>query len=539
MSALLLLLILQKPACGAQTVALPVEAPVAAGIPAAAGLPSRINGLGAQLGSGLGSPLPGLSLNPTLLLPASVVPEAAAQKELAQASPAPAGAWLPDPNGRNDAVSEIKNTMIVGPNGWLKRVQRKLTGEEPKEFREALDRAIATGAEAERIATEIIALGAEKDGEPISEREGGLLSELKSYLQALKRSQGELLAALDGMPEPSGGAWSPGVVSGVLKGSVDGSDGLQAKLLKAEAAAADPARTAERERRLHLVHDLKNAATVAPVGWLKNTYKKLDKDSHPALARKIEALAQEALEFEKLAREYMSYRPDEALPKAREEALLAEIRNRLEVLRSGFEAVPAMIGAVSAEEAAAQRWSPETLRTILLGSIGEISRLSDELWGTAARPRTPASLRRTVAETVERLSKLLKAAGVSLELDLRCSEDGVFNDKAGLERIVANLVMNAADAMAGSTERTLRLSAFDLPGGRAAMEFSDTGPGMDAETADKVRRGEAFSTKGPEKGSGQGLPSVRAAVLAAGGSFTVRSEKGAGTTFRVELPVLR
>ena len=135
MTTLFLLLALQKPAFGARAVVLPVDAPVGAGLPAGAGLPSRIDGLGAQLGSGLLSPLPGLSLNPTLRLPASVVP---------------------DPNGRNEAVSQIKNTMIVGPTGWLKRVQRKLTGEEPAEFREALGRAIATGAEAERIATEII-----------------------------------------------------------------------------------------------------------------------------------------------------------------------------------------------------------------------------------------------------------------------------------------------------------------------------------------------------------------------------------------------
>jgi signal transduction histidine kinase len=454
-----------------------------------------------------------LSLNPTLRLPASVVP---------------------DPNGRNEAVSQIKNTMIVGPTGWLKRVQRKLTGEEPAEFREALGRAIATGAEAERIATEIIGLHAEKGDEPISEREGGLLSELKAYLKDLKRAQSELLAALDDMPELSGGAWSPGVVSGILKGSLDESDGLQARLLKAEAAAADPAETAERERRLHLVHDLKNAATVAPVGWLRNVYRKLDKDAHPALVRKIEALAQEALDFEKLAREYMSYRPDEALPKAREEALLAELRRRQEVLRAGFEAALSMIADIRSPRG----WSPETLKTVLQGSISEIGRLSEELWGSGGSS-APASLRRTVAGTVERLSKLLKAAGVSLELDLRCSEDGVFADKAALERIVSNLVMNAADAMAGSAQRKLRVRAFDLPGGRAAMEFSDSGPGMDPETADRVRRGESFSTKGPEKGSGQGLPSVRAAVLAAGGSFTLRSEEGRGTTFRIELPVYR
>jgi signal transduction histidine kinase len=69
--------------------------------------------------------------------------------------------------------------------------------------------------------------------------------------------------------------------------------------------------------------------------------------------------------------------------------------------------------------------------------------------------------------------------------------------------------------------------------GGVAVEFADTGPGMDAETAARVF--EPFFTTKPS-GTGLGLAIVRQAAEAHGGAVEVESVPGGGALFRVRLP---
>ncbi len=66
-----------------------------------------------------------------------------------------------------------------------------------------------------------------------------------------------------------------------------------------------------------------------------------------------------------------------------------------------------------------------------------------------------------------------------------------------------------------------------------AIEFADTGPGMDAETAARVF--EPFFTTKPS-GTGLGLAIVRQAAEAHGGAVEVEAAPGGGALFRVRLP---
>jgi signal transduction histidine kinase/ActR/RegA family two-component response regulator len=117
-------------------------------------------------------------------------------------------------------------------------------------------------------------------------------------------------------------------------------------------------------------------------------------------------------------------------------------------------------------------------------------------------------------------------------------------DPAQLGQVLLNLCLNAADAMSGAGMVTIATDELELapgeienlPAGRyAKLSIRDTGGGMDPET--KKRAFEPFFTTKPVgKGTGLGLAMVFGAVQAHGGSITVDSAPGAGTTMTIYIP---
>jgi PAS domain S-box-containing protein len=111
-------------------------------------------------------------------------------------------------------------------------------------------------------------------------------------------------------------------------------------------------------------------------------------------------------------------------------------------------------------------------------------------------------------------------------------------DPGQLEQVIVNLVVNARDAMpdGGLVEiRTTTPEARDSPCARISV--SDTGIGMDATTAARAFE-PFFTTKGAGRGTGLGLATAYGIVRTHGGSITLRSTPGHGTTFDIDLPGL-
>ena len=101
--------------------------------------------------------------------------------------------------------------------------------------------------------------------------------------------------------------------------------------------------------------------------------------------------------------------------------------------------------------------------------------------------------------------------------------------------MVHNLVGNA---LAHTPEGTPVEVEVDVRDERAVLEVSDHGPGMDRDQADHVfdrfYRGHGNRDDG---GSGLGLFIVATLARTFGGSASVDTELGRGSTFRVVLPV--
>ena len=129
-----------------------------------------------------------------------------------------------------------------------------------------------------------------------------------------------------------------------------------------------------------------------------------------------------------------------------------------------------------------------------------------------------------------------------LILQLKASADVVRIDPLQFERIILNLATNARDAMPNGG--TITIATFSQDTGaygvtaanRIVLRVSDTGTGMDAETITHIF--EPFFTTKHERGAGLGLATVHGLVQQFGGTISVESVIGLGTTFTISLPVV-
>ena len=108
-------------------------------------------------------------------------------------------------------------------------------------------------------------------------------------------------------------------------------------------------------------------------------------------------------------------------------------------------------------------------------------------------------------------------------------------DPGDIEQVLLNLASNARDAMPDGGALTFRTEPHQ--GGMVALSVCDTGFGMSADTQRRVFE-PFFTTKDVGKGTGLGLSTVFAVVRRMGGTVTVSSNVGQGTTFTLYLPVV-
>ena len=157
--------------------------------------------------------------------------------------------------------------------------------------------------------------------------------------------------------------------------------------------------------------------------------------------------------------------------------------------------------------------------------------------------RAAADLNRVVESTAQ-VSRNEWRYVATLDLDLS-PEIGLVRCYQGeLKQVLLNIVVNAAQAIAGERERTgghilgsIEIRTERLPD-VVRITITDDGPGM----PDDVRRkifDPFFTTKPVGKGTGQGLSMAYAIVVQKhGGTLTVSSTPGLGSTFTIDLPDL-
>ena len=110
----------------------------------------------------------------------------------------------------------------------------------------------------------------------------------------------------------------------------------------------------------------------------------------------------------------------------------------------------------------------------------------------------------------------------------------LFVDGDQIQQVFMNIIINAADAMAGDGG-TLTIKT-NMKDGMAEVSFTDSGCGMPKEHLSKLFA-PFFTTKETGKGTGLGLAISYGIIQSHNGEIDVESEVGKGSTFRIRLPI--
>ena len=173
--------------------------------------------------------------------------------------------------------------------------------------------------------------------------------------------------------------------------------------------------------------------------------------------------------------------------------------------------------------------------------------LTDHLLG-AVKPQRERRESVNLVDIVQEVLDLLQPEqnfAIRVERGFYAGDNWVKGDAGKLHQIILNLILNACEAMPQggtlSVETHMKVVNVDsdwssksvLPGRYLELTVRDTGCGIPADVLPHVFE-VFFTTK--SQGSGIGLATVRDVVQQYGGTVTVDSQVGCGTTFHVLLP---
>ncbi|MGA2535562.1 MAG: HAMP domain-containing sensor histidine kinase [Terracidiphilus sp.] len=142
---------------------------------------------------------------------------------------------------------------------------------------------------------------------------------------------------------------------------------------------------------------------------------------------------------------------------------------------------------------------------------------------------------RDIADTVERAIRMTRVREEFRRITIKHHHRGKavgWFDSSRLERAVANLVLNACEAVSPD----LGLVVITTTGNQAYLQIGvwDNGLGIPPEIQESVF--EPFVSYGKAEGSGLGLAIVKRVVEEHGGEIYVDARGGTGTLFKITIP---
>ena len=161
---------------------------------------------------------------------------------------------------------------------------------------------------------------------------------------------------------------------------------------------------------------------------------------------------------------------------------------------------------------------------------------------SSAHSASPASVlvHEVTQDALASLCRDLSKDGIATKLNIDESLQ-VWSDPLHLQQILFNLFLNAREAMVSSRSGRLTVSAASR-NQQIIIEVSDTGVGIApellADIFDPLKTSKPTRRNGRDRCGGLGLSLCRDLIEENGGSITVASEPGAGTTFTIVLPAV-
>jgi two-component system NtrC family sensor kinase len=150
-------------------------------------------------------------------------------------------------------------------------------------------------------------------------------------------------------------------------------------------------------------------------------------------------------------------------------------------------------------------------------------------------PRTEdVDINQVIDQTISLLENYARTSNINIQTHLAADLPIIASDQAQLQQVILNLISNAIDAI--GTGGAIEVGTRQLDG-NIYVNVKDDGPGMIPEMQKKIFE-PFFTTKSGGKGTGLGLSVSLGIVEKMGGTVTVESKVGEGSTFTVKLPIV-
>jgi signal transduction histidine kinase len=140
------------------------------------------------------------------------------------------------------------------------------------------------------------------------------------------------------------------------------------------------------------------------------------------------------------------------------------------------------------------------------------------------------NLNQIVSDVLDLLRPQLTANNVAVRLSVDEQPAYAMLDEASMRGALMNLMLNAIEAMRNGGMLSI---AVDHTGESLRLEIADTGPGIAADEAKKIFE-PFYTTK--EQGLGHGMPYAKKVIEQHGGTVSLNSRPGEGTTISIVLP---
>ena len=143
-------------------------------------------------------------------------------------------------------------------------------------------------------------------------------------------------------------------------------------------------------------------------------------------------------------------------------------------------------------------------------------------------------INQVIDQTISLLENYARTSNIDIQTHLASDLPIIASDQAQLQQVFLNLVSNAIDAIGNGGSIEVSTRQLD---GNIYVNVKDDGPGMTPDMQKKIF--EPFvTTKSGGKGTGLGLWVSLGIVEKMGGTITVESKVGKGSTFTVKLPIV-
>ncbi|OGN90440.1 MAG: hypothetical protein A2Y88_00415 [Chloroflexi bacterium RBG_13_48_10] len=149
--------------------------------------------------------------------------------------------------------------------------------------------------------------------------------------------------------------------------------------------------------------------------------------------------------------------------------------------------------------------------------------------------KTLSNINNLLNESVSFLENQALMQNVQVITQLVDDLPSVVIDPSQVQRVFINMIVNAAEAMNGNGQLTVSTKR-DVVGECIEISFTDTGMGIKEENLEKIFD-PFFTTKETGHGVGLGLAISYGIIKEHGGTISVESEVGKGTTFIIRLPI--